>query len=451
MKKILLLGIAIAGMLTLWGQGTLRLTPGAYLKTSGGAYLVLEDMHLVNDGLLQQAQGDGFVKFTGGMNVNLSGNGPTFFDELLMAKAGPSTLNLQREVMVLSKVLFDGGIINLGNSVLNLGTTGIFSQESETSRAFTIGTGYVKASRDLDQPSGANIGNLGAIITSPTNMGPTTILRGNQPQIGLPGGSSILRYYDILPANNLSLKATLRFHYLDAELNSLPEGGLYQWKSKDNVNWDFVGADTRDGSANYVERANISKFERWTLSTATAPSITCPDPITVSSNQKGCKATVSFAATATGVPDPAITYRIGNQVITSPYTFPKGITTVTATASNEVTPDATCSFTVTVICGPTKPITQVVTDIPEEIITPLVVTVRPNPAASYFTLNLSSSGQEPVLLRVVDVLGRLVEARSNLAPNSTFTIGHSYRPGVYMVQAVQGNRIVVLRLLKDVD
>lgn len=449
MKKILLIGLACAGVLTLWGQGTLRQTAGSHIKVVGGAYLVLNNMHVINDGSLQQAPGDGFVKFTGAQNVNLSGNGPIIFDELLMAKAGPSTLNLQREVIVLSKVLFDGGIINLGNSVLNLGTSGLFSQESETSRAFTLGAGYVKAGMHLDNPSGVNVGNLGALITSPENLGLTTVRRGHQLQT-VPGGS-IARYYDIMPAKNVGLKATLRFHYFDAEVNSIPEASLYQWKSKDMVLWEVAGADSRDISTNYVERANHSKFDRITLAAAEAPAITCPGNMTVSATQKGCKASVSFAATAEGVPTPTFTYRIGTTVITSPYAFPKGTTTVTATASNGVEPDATCTFTVTVVCGPTTPVNAAVADARETIIAPLVVTARPNPSASYFTLNVSGGDQEPISLRVVDVLGRLVEARSNLASNSTFTLGHSYRPGVYLVQAVQGSRIVVLRLLKGVD
>lgn len=445
MKKILLIGLACVGVLTLWGQGTLRQTAGSHIKVVGGAYLVLNDMHLLNDGTLQQAPGGGFVKFTGGLNVSLSGNGPTTFDELLMTKTGPSTLNLQREVFVLSKVLFDGGIIDLGNSVLNLGTTGIFSQESETSRAFTVGTGYVKAGQVLDNPLAVNIGNLGAIITSPENLGLTTIRRGHQVQT-VPGGS-IRRFYDIEPTKNVNLKATLRFRYFDAELNSLREATLHQWKSKNMVLWEPAGADSRDPAANYVERGNHSKFDRMTLATATAPSITCPGNMTVSADQKGCKASVSFAATATGMPAPTITYRIGTTVITSPHVFSKGTTTVTATASNGVEPDATCSFTVTVVCGPVTT-TEPVTEAREVIASPLVVTVRPNPSASYFILNMNSSDQAPVSLRVVDVLGRVVEAHSNVAPNGTSFIGHNYRPGVYFVQAVQGSRIVMLRLIK---
>jgi CSLREA domain-containing protein len=78
------------------------------------------------------------------------------------------------------------------------------------------------------------------------------------------------------------------------------------------------------------------------------PAITCPQNVTVNTDQDACTALVSFAATATGSPQPTITYQIGSTVITSPHNFPIGTTTVTATASNGVAPDATCSFTVTV-------------------------------------------------------------------------------------------------------
>ena len=450
MKKILLLGLACVGVLSLWGQGTLRQTAGSQIKVIGGAYLVLNDMHVVNDGSLQQAPGDGFVKFTGGQNVNLSGNGPTTFDELLMNKIGPSTLNLQREVVVLSKVLFDGGIINLGNSVLDLGSSGIFSSESEFSRAFTTGAGYIQATGNISASTPANLGGLGAIITSPINVGATTIRRGHQVQTGTGGiNNSIARYYDIIPAKNTGLKATLRFHYFDAELNGLDEATLYQWKSKDNSFWEPAGADTRDVAANYVERGNHARFDRMTLAKAAAPTISCPDNITVSSNAKGCKASVPFQATANGIPTPTITYRVGTTVITSPFAFPKGTTTVTATASNGVAPDATCTFTVTVVCGPVTQ-TVPVTETREAMEAPWFVSARPNPSASSFIINLQGGENSPVSIRVFDVLGRVVEVRANMAVNSSFTIGQAYRPGVYYVEAIKGSERRRLTLIKRV-
>lgn len=81
------------------------------------------------------------------------------------------------------------------------------------------------------------------------------------------------------------------------------------------------------------------------------PAITqCQTNIEATPNQTGCTSSQTFGVTATGVPTPTVTYKIHgtNTVITSPYAFPVGITTVDVTASNGVPPDATCSFTVTI-------------------------------------------------------------------------------------------------------
>lgn len=64
------------------------------------------------------------------------------------------------------------------------------------------------------------------------------------------------------------------------------------------------------------------------------PAVRCPGQVVV--------------ASAIGTPAPTVTCKVGNTTITSPHTFPVGVTTVNCTASNGTPPDATCSFTVTV-------------------------------------------------------------------------------------------------------
>jgi hypothetical protein len=78
-----------------------------------------------------------------------------------------------------------------------------------------------------------------------------------------------------------------------------------------------------------------------------APTITCPADTTVANDPNTCSRSVAFAADTTGSPAPEIQYKIGPTVITSPYTFPGGTTTVTAIALNGGG-FATCTFTVTV-------------------------------------------------------------------------------------------------------
>ena len=80
-----------------------------------------------------------------------------------------------------------------------------------------------------------------------------------------------------------------------------------------------------------------------------APNLTCPASLTVNADAGVCTSTQSFAATAGGCPGPALSYSVGMSSISFPYVFPLGTTTVSATAANGQSPDANCSFTVTVV------------------------------------------------------------------------------------------------------
>ena len=81
--------------------------------------------------------------------------------------------------------------------------------------------------------------------------------------------------------------------------------------------------------------------------------------------------------------------------------------------------------------------------------TDLNVKVSPNPTSYYFTLQFSSVSTEKVKLSVVDVTGRTVQQMSDIDPNSTVQIGSSYRPGTYIVHAVQGSSSVTLKVIKE--
>jgi hypothetical protein len=80
------------------------------------------------------------------------------------------------------------------------------------------------------------------------------------------------------------------------------------------------------------------------------PTVTCPGNIAVYSDPGSTTAKVSFAATASDPCDGALApvYTIGNTVITLPYAFPPGVTTVTATATGSNGLKGSCSFTVAV-------------------------------------------------------------------------------------------------------
>ncbi|WP_431216375.1 T9SS type A sorting domain-containing protein [Puia sp. P3] len=78
----------------------------------------------------------------------------------------------------------------------------------------------------------------------------------------------------------------------------------------------------------------------------------------------------------------------------------------------------------------------------------LDVSVHPNPTRQAFILVLRSNDNRPILVRVVDNFGRLVETRTNIQPGGELQIGSGYRPGNYYVQAIQGEDRVTLQLVK---
>jgi hypothetical protein len=273
MKQVYFFISLLLPVVAVKAQGTMTITSGATLKTSGNIFVVVNDCHLTNNGTIQQASGDGSFKFTGSADVNISGSSMATFDKLNIAKTS-SKVALLQNVNVVGQVNFTSGLLDLTNSVLDFGTTGMVTGETETSRIFTFGNGYAQIINVLNAPVAANPGNLGAVITSTKNLGSITIKRGHKAQTNVSGTTpSILRYYDISPDNDKSLKATLRFYYFDAELNGLNENTLQLWKQSKN-SWLNIGYSSRNTTLDYVEETGINALSRWTLSSPPVPGST---------------------------------------------------------------------------------------------------------------------------------------------------------------------------------
>jgi hypothetical protein len=56
-----------------------------------------------------------------------------------------------------------------------------------------------------------------------------------------------------------------------------------------------------------------------------------------------------------------------------------------------------------------------------------------------------------MILQVINLTGKVIEARKNLTPGQTLQIGADYRPGVYMVEIWQGSQRRVVKLVKQPD
>lgn len=245
----------------------LTITSGTQLKSAGNIQLVFANTSLVNNGTCYNTSGR-FV-FSGNVANTISGSNAVQIQELEISKSNGALLNLQQNIGISGKVVFTSSNINLNDFTLDLGTTGFLESESESSTITSAANGQVWSTTVLNSPISANPGNLGAFITSTQNLGTVVLKRGHQSQITGNGiTSSILRYYDISPTNNSELNATLRFSYLEGELNTLPENSLVLWRSTNNTQWSNEMFTARDLAANWVEKNNIASLSRWTLSTA---------------------------------------------------------------------------------------------------------------------------------------------------------------------------------------
>jgi hypothetical protein len=270
---------------------------GATLATTGNAIVTLQNVDLQNNGTISQAATGKFV-FNGTGNNNISGSSSTAFDTLEIAKAGAAKLSLAQNAVVNSAVLFTAGLIDLNNQNMILQSGAILKNETEATHITGISGGNVAISAPApNNPVGYNLGNLGASISTTQNMGVLQILRSHQPKAnpGNAAATSIQRSYLIMPDNNTGLNATLRFYYLDAELNGKNENTLTLWRSTDGIHWVLAGVDNRNTSVNYVEKNSIASFSTWTLTDAATVL-----PVTLVSYAAICKSNVVTIKWTTG-------------------------------------------------------------------------------------------------------------------------------------------------------
>jgi hypothetical protein len=246
-------------------SGQLTITPGAQFSIFSDTKLTLQNSDLINNGNFLVATTSP-VSFTGDASSFIAGDQAVRFFKLEINKTGNQSVSLHKTISVGSSVLCTAGFLDLNGFNLDLETSGRIDGESNVHRIVGANGGQVLLTTTLNAPVNVNPGNLGAILTSNQNLGQVTIRRGHQSQVGNGLSSSILRYYEILPANNTNLNATLRFNYFDGELNGINEDLLALFSSEDNINWVNRGFSSRSATDNFVTQTGINSFSRWTLS-----------------------------------------------------------------------------------------------------------------------------------------------------------------------------------------
>jgi len=274
-NRITILLIAAISPLFSLAQGIV-ITSGANLVVNGNANIVVNDGGFTNNGVFTPGTGTVIVTGTASPTITTIGGTATlgFYNLSLNKSAGSA--KLAKNASVSNNINMLQGILDLSGFDLNLGATGSISGETATAYISGASGGAVVRTVTLNAPNAFNPGNIGIEITSSANLGATTIRRGHAQQVSA-SGYSINRYYDIAPANNTALNATVKFYYLDGELATINESQLKMWASANNgATWSLLGADAQDATGNFVLKNGINQLNRLTL----ASSVTNPLPVT---------------------------------------------------------------------------------------------------------------------------------------------------------------------------
>lgn len=268
--KLLYILIIFFSQVSLFSQGGFIVEGGTLLHLDGNAKLVIEDGKFATEGYINFQESEVIFKGNSASNVStIYGNPFPEFYHLTIEKS-------QHEVKLLNHISVSNHLRMIKNDLeLNGNNIYLIDQskivnEREDSRIKGANGGFISKIVDLNNPIAENPGAIGVAITSNSNLGTVTILRGHD--IQNPNGSeSIARYFDISPTNNQNLNATLRFYYFDAELNSILESELSFFKKSSGNPWTAMGIQTLDQNQNYAELDAIDDFSDWTLASSGNP------------------------------------------------------------------------------------------------------------------------------------------------------------------------------------
>ncbi len=212
---------------------------------------------LFNSGTLNM--NNSTIEFNGSAAQSVTTSGITYKNLFINNPIGVTvpngTLNVNDTLKIVS------GFLNVANFSVLLGSTGYLVESNGAVVKGTTGT--ISTTRTVTSPNNLNVAGLGATITSVSDLGNTTITRGFSTYT-INGSGSVLRYYNISPANNSGLNATLNYHFDNLELNGLNKNLLSLFRSTNaGTNWSLIGG-AKDTANNNITFSGINAFSYWT-------------------------------------------------------------------------------------------------------------------------------------------------------------------------------------------
>ena len=216
------------------------------------------------------------VNFNGSAAQVIGGTATTTFNNLTIANAGAG-VSLGQNAIV-NALLTLTNDLTTGANILTMPNTGTSAGGSDV-----IGnvrrTGFVGGGPALSFGNPFNSIGFIAQGTVPTEI---LVNLAKVAPAGVPAPGAIQRTYTITPTGGAGFSATLRLHYIDAELNGNVENQLGLFRN--TPPWVRLGrTGAVDVVNNWAELSGVTQFSAWTLSSArnnTTTEITAdtPDP-----------------------------------------------------------------------------------------------------------------------------------------------------------------------------
>jgi hypothetical protein len=259
--KVMMSGASsiLTGSLTF---GTIaEISSGAILSLDNGSSVEFQrDLNILGQFNVNQQQ----IIFGGAQSSKLTGNTTTFQDVSLNKSSDDLYLALEANLTITGVLQMNSGDLDLNGRNITFGGTGSLSSETALNRVFG-NSGTITAQRTLNNITDLNIAGLGVELTSSSNLGITEIIRGHQQRV-FNAGFGIDRYYEVHPANNSSLDATMKFNYFEDELTTsmgaIVETELDLWRF-DGAYWNVQWASL-DAANNQLVKTGIPEFSTWT-------------------------------------------------------------------------------------------------------------------------------------------------------------------------------------------
>jgi hypothetical protein len=185
-----------------------------------------------------------------------------------------NNVKMTGNITVSGNLTMTNGLLDLNGYTITLGESATLSEIEQTNYSSRIfGTGSITTTRTLTSPSSENVAGLGFVISSSANLGTTTIARGHTELDGASSSKSILRWYNVSPALNTGLNATVVFNYSMSELTftstEAPAFSLFK-RPIGGTAEQWVDVESTAGTKT-LTATGVDGFSTWTAASSATP------------------------------------------------------------------------------------------------------------------------------------------------------------------------------------